>query len=294
MFLSDLRGQQASQVLRGDAACVEHVSNPPHTGPDNQLIADCRSLMRQFSDLLNDIEQAADTESGEPCLRQVSLCAAEDQTLALMARIMVTRASTHCGVQSKHAVADFLVAAIWYDEPSPFRDKLLLSFVLDAARLQYPKVEDDYPFADEELDATTTVVVLTNTYLTLKRELAACFAQKDQNTEPVQVNESNLDNIILGLSEKNRTTIKKIIAIQSSSAAAINAKRLVLRRMLESAVGSYDAHHLRVELARSYLRDLNIFFQAYAPAHEPLSAYDMICNGLSNSFRWLTSSVHLR
>lgn len=149
MFLSDLPGQQASHRSREDAAGPEHASNLLSAGTDKQLIAGCRSLMCQIGALLNEIEQAADANNPEQGQRQASLCDADDQAFELMERIAVTRALTCCGVQSKHAVADFLLSTDWYDEPSPYRDRLLLSFVLDAARHSYPAVSTDHASVDE-------------------------------------------------------------------------------------------------------------------------------------------------
>ena len=65
MFLSDLRTQQASHGSHKDVARPDHASDPLGAGPDDQLIADCRSLMGQMGALLIDIEQAATVRSGE-------------------------------------------------------------------------------------------------------------------------------------------------------------------------------------------------------------------------------------
>src|ERR1700712_4732307 len=131
MFLNLLRGQQMSHGFWKDAAGAEHALMSMQPAPDDQLVADCRSYISRMDGLLDDIEQAAACDSGGQGLDQASLCEAEDQALDLVSRIVVTRACTNCGVQSKHAVADVMLASDWYDEPSPYRDALLHSFVLD-------------------------------------------------------------------------------------------------------------------------------------------------------------------
>ena len=83
---------------------------PSRAGPDDQLIADCHSLMCQIGTLLNEIERAAEAKGPEQGRRQASLCEADDQAFDLMERIADTRAVTPCGVQSKHAAAVFLLS----------------------------------------------------------------------------------------------------------------------------------------------------------------------------------------
>jgi len=291
MFLNDLRGQQVLHGFREHAACVEHVANPIDAGPDDQLIADCRSFTCQMSVLLNDIEHAAGFQKGEQGIRQTLLCEAEDQALNLVTRIADVRASTNCGVQSKHAVADFMLAFDWHDEPSPYRDALLHSFVLDAARLQYPAKSGGEAATHDDLDATTSITVLSNACLAGIKELAASFTQRDLNTELGRSDPDDLDTTILTLTEQKKTAIKALIGAQASSASAIHAKRFVLRRLLEIAAGDGDAHDLRVELALSYFSDLNIFFRCQAQEHEPSSAYGSIWNTLTSKLRWFTSAT---
>ena len=295
MFLSDLRTQQASHGSRKDVACPDHASNPLGAGPDDQLIADCRSLMGQMSALLINIEQAAALRSGEQAPRQISLCEADDQAVDLMERIVMTRVCTDLSMQSKHALAELLLDINWYDEPSPHRDRLLLSFILDATRLSYPALSDGHAFLSEDLDATATVIVCATTCLAGIKELAAVFAQKDQEAEHGEVDQDGLNATISALNEQQKTAIEALTSISALSASALHAKRLVLRRMLEVSMKDSDTHQLRVELARSYFGDLRAFFRANAQEeHEALSGQHTIWTSLSSRFRWLTSSVHFR
>lgn len=294
MLLSDLGGQRASHQSRGDAGNPESTPNSLVNGVDSQLIADCRSLVSQFGALLSDIEHAANDKGDEQSVRQAALCDADEQVFDLMGRIMLTRASTHCGVQSKHALADFLLSLNWQDDPSPFRDRLLLSYVLDAARLRYPTASDGHVFADCDLNTETVVIEQANSCLRLIRELSAAFAQKDQNSLAGQADQPALDASIIACEDQKEAAIKALIGIRAGTVSALNAKRLVLRRLLEAGIGSCEAHHLRVELARSYFGDLNCFLKAHAQDHEPLSASHAIWNSLSSSFRWLTSTVQFR
>lgn len=291
MFLSDLRLHRS----RDDAASPERSSNLLDAGIDEQLIADCRSLMCQIGALLHDIEQAADSNSPEQGQRQASLCDADDQAFELMERIAVTRAVTRSGVESKHAVADFLLSTDWNDEPSPYRDWMVLSFVLDAARHSYPAASTDHASVGEDMDTATTVLTRANTCLAVIKRLSADFAQKDEGAEHGPVNQDGLDTIILALKEQKKAAIEALVGARALSARALHAKRHVLRRMLEAGMYDSDAHHLRVELARSYFSDLKTFHQANArEKHEALSGHHTIWESLSSSFRWLTSTVHLR
>ena len=295
MFLSDLRTQQASHGLHEDVGCPEHASDHFGAGPDDQLIADCRSLMGQMGALLINIEQAATLRSGEQAPRQVSLCEADYQAIDLMERIVMTRACTDLGTRSKHALAELLLDIDWYDEPSPHRDRLLLSFVRDATRLSYPALSDGHAFLGEDLDATATVIVRANTCLAVIKQLAAGFVQKDQEAEHGEVDQGGLNATISALNEQQKTAIEALTSISALSASALQAKRLVLRRMLEVSMKDSDAHQLRVELARSYFGDLRAFFRANAQEeHKALSGHHTIWTSLSSGFRWLTSSVHFR
>ena len=295
MFLSDLREQKVSHRLREDAGRPGHVAGLTGAGPDDQLTADCRSLTCQISNLLNEIEQAVEAKGIAQAQRQASLCEAYDQAFDLMERIADTRAITSCGVQSKHAVADFLLSTDWHDEPSPCRDRLLLSFVLDAVRHSYPKVSDHHASVCEDVDATATVIVLANTCLAVIKNLTAHFARKDQEAERGLVDQDDLDAVILALKEQRKTAVEALVGGQALSIRAIHAKRVVLRRMLEAGMYDGDAHHLRVELARSYFSDLKTFLQTNArEGHGTLSGHHTIWDSLSSSFRWLTSTVHLR
>ena len=295
MFLSDLRGQQVSHRLREDTGRPEPVAGSTGSGPDDQLIADCRSLMGQIGTLLTKIEQAAEAKGEGQGQRQASLCEADDQAFDLMERVADTRAITTCGVQSKHTVADFLLSTDWYDEPSPCRDKLLLSFVLDAVRHSYPQVSNDLASVGEDVDATATGIGRANTCLAVIKELAARFAQKDQEAERGLVDQDSLDADILALKARKKTAVEAFVGVQALSMRAIHAKRVVLRRMLEAGMYDGDAHHLRVELARSYFSDLQTFLQTNArEGHGTLSGHHTIWDSLSSSFRWLTSTVHLR
>lgn len=294
MFLSDLRRQQASHGSREDVACPEHASDPLG-GPDHQLIADCRSLMGQMGALLIDIEQAATLEGGEQAPRQVSLCEADDQAIDLMERIVMTQAHTDFGMRSKHALAELLLNIDWYDEPSPHRDRLLLSFVRDATRLSYPALSVDRAFLSEDFDATATVIVHANACLAVIKGVAAGFAQKDQEAEHGEVDQDGLNAIISALNKQQRTAIEAFTSLSAMSASALHAKRLVLRRMLEISMKDSDAHQLRIELARSYFGDLRAFLRANAQEeHAALSGHHTIWTSLSSGFRWLTSSVHFR
>ena len=294
MFLNDLRGQPVLHRSQEDEERPGRASNLLVSGLDESLVADCHSLISQFGTLLSEIEHAADVGNDEQSVRQAALCDTDEQAFDLMGRIMVTRASTQYGVQSKHALADFLLSISWQDEPSPFRDRLLLSYVLDAARLQYPAASDGHVFADCDLNTATTVIEQANLCLRIIRELAAAFAQKDQSSSPGQPDQEALDASILAFKEQKEAAVGALIDSHAGTVDGINAKRLVLRRLLEAGIGSCEAHPLRVELGRSYFRDLNTFLQSHAQDHEPLSASHAIWNSLSSSFRWLTSTVQFR
>lgn len=291
MFLSDARRQQASHGLGADAAFADRTSYPMQTGLDDQLIADCRLLTCRIDALISGINQAAEDCEGEQESDQASLCEADDLAFKLMERVAVTRAITVHGAQSKHAVADFLLAIDWYPEPSPTRDALLLSFVCDAAGLRYPAPPEVGSHVSDP-EATTTVIVHSNTCLSLIKELAAAFAQKDENDALGQAEPDDLDAKILTIKERKKAAIEALVGVCASSSSAVHAKRVVLRRMLEAGDG--DAHYLRIELARSYFSDLNAFIEANAQEHEHSSGYNSIWNALSNKFRWLTSAAHHR
>jgi len=245
--------------------------------------------------LLINIEQAAILRSDEQAPRQISLCEADDQAIDLMERVVMTRACTNLGTRSKHDVAELLLGIDWYDEPSPHRDRLLLSFVRDATRLSYPALSEGHAFLSEDLDATATVIVRATTCLAVIKDLAAGFAHKDQEAEHGEVNQDDLNATISALSEQQKTAIEALISISALSASALHAKRLVLRRVLEVSMKDSDTHQLRLELARSYFGDLRAFFRANAQEeHEALLGHHTIWTSLSSGFRWLTSSVHFR
>lgn len=295
MGLLDLHRFSTAGTLSRNLGYADQGFGPSRAGPDDQLIADCHSLMCQIGTLLNEIEQAAEAKGPEQGRRQASLCEADDQAFDLMERIADTRAVSPCGVQSKHAAAVFLLSIDWHDDPSPCRDKLLLSFVLDAVRHSYPTIPNNRASLSEDTDTTTTVIVRANTCLAVIKELAADFAQKDQEAKEGPVNQDLLDVVILALREQKKTAVEALVGVQAFSMRAIHAKRVVLRRMLEAGMYDGDAHHLRVELARSYFRDLKTFLQTNArEGHGTLSGHHTIWDSLSSSFRWLTSTVHLR
>ena len=295
MFLTDLRKEPASNGSREDIPCRQHDPNPLGAGPDDQLIADCRSLIGQMGALFTDIEQSAALKSGAQAAHQILLCKADDRAIDLIERIVMTRASTDLGTRSKHALAEFLLNIDWHDEPSPYRDRLLLSFVLDANRHSYPAMSNGNALLIDDLDVTTTVIARATTCLSVIKKLAAGFAQKDQEAEHGQVDQHDLNATISALNEQQKTAIEALTSISALSAFAIHAKRLVLRRMLEFSMKDSDAHYLRIELARSYFSDLRAFFRTNAQeGHEGLSGHNTIWTSLSSGFRWLTSSVHFR
>ena len=270
---------------------VDRGFSPSRTGPDNQLITDCQSFTSQMRALLKGIERAAKVRDDEQGHNQASLCEAEKQASDVMDRITATRALTECGVQSKHAVADLLLAIGWYAEPSPCRDALLLSCLRDAARLRYPAVAGEGS-ARVDLDATTTIIDHSEACLAVIQDLVTGFLQKDQDTELDLAAQDDLDRRLLTLRKCKNTAIVALIRMPAPSAPAIHAKRLVLKQMLET--GDSDGHHLRVELAQSYLGDLNTFVRANSQGRETLWGHGWIWNNLSSKFRWLTSSVQHR
>jgi len=289
MGFSDLCRSSKPGIPAQRLASAAYASTPSHAGSDQQLIADCRLVMDQIGTLFANIEHAADAKSGEQERCQTSLCEADDQAFDLVERIAVTRSFTRRGVQSKHAVADIMLALDWYDEPSPCRDRLLLSFVLDAARLPYPAASNCHASNDPDLDATTIGIVRANACLAVTKKLAACFKQKDESSACEQADQDRLDAKIFALKEETETALEALIAVRAFSAPAIHAKRLVLRRMLEAGMDDSDATYLRVELARSYFSDLNAFFPTQE--REPSSSYGSIWNTLTSKFRWLTSTI---
>jgi hypothetical protein len=291
MFLSDRRGQPVSHDYQKAVACVGQTSDAQHAGPDNQLMADCQSFTSQMRALLKGIEKAAKVRDDEQGHKQASLCEAEEQALDVMDRITATRALTECGVQSKHAVADLLLAIGWYAEPSPCRDALLLSCLRDAALLRYP-AETGEGSARVDLDATTTIIDHSEACLAVIQDLVAGFRQKDRDTELDRADQDDLDRRLLTLRRQKNTAIIALIRMPALSAPAIHAKRLVLKHMLET--GDSDGHHLRVELAQSYLSDLNTFLRANSQGRETLWGHGWIWNNLSSKFRWLTSTVQHR
>jgi hypothetical protein len=288
MFLNDLRRQQVSHGFRGDVACSEHVTGPVHASPDDHLIADCRALTTQISDLLAGMEKASVAKAMEYEFLMASLRQTDDQLCKLVDRVGDAQAFTDCGLQCKHAVVDLLVSLDWHDGPTPYRDALLLSFLRDIERLHYPAVTNSSALIAKDLKTARGVIENGETCLTVIEELTAGFKQLEQGDELSPAAQEQLIASLSGLLRRKRTLVKELIRSPAPFATAIEAKRMVLQRLLE--IGTSDMHELRIDLSRSYLGDLRAYIQANGRGQASASAASSIWSTISSKLRWLTSS----
>ena len=291
MFLSDLRGHQVAGALLGNAVCEDLAPNPPHAMPDDQLVADCRALMCQLGMLLDGIDQAADAEASEHDRLTMFLLHADNQVFGLIDRIGTTEALTVCGVQSKHAVAGMLLSKTRYQDPSPHRDALLLSFLRDAQRLHYPFAPDIEALAGGQLAETPTVIASGQTCLRLIAELKTGFKQLEQEEVLAPACQEQLAAKLFDVLQQTRAAIAHLAQKSATSVAALQVKSLVLQRLLE--IGDGDASQLRVDLSRSYLNDLNAFAHANERRREAPHASSSLWSIVSSKVRcWMSSGHH--
>ena len=289
MFLSDLRGQQVSRGFRVDAACSEHVSDPLHAGPDDHLIADCRVLTSQVAGRLDRLEKTSNAQAMEYEFLMASQRQANAQLLKLIDRVGNTRASTDCGMQCKHAVVDLLTSLECYNEPSPYRDALLLSFLRDAERLHYPVNANSDALTGKDLATARAVIESGQTCLKVMEELTAGLTQWEQSDDLSPAARERLTTSLSDLLRRKRELVAGLAKSPAPFVTAVDAKRMVLQRLLE--LGTSDTHELRVALARSYLDDLGACIQAGERGQEPATGTGSLWSTISSKLRWLTSSV---
>ena len=289
MFLSDLRGQQVSRSFPVNAACSETASDPLHAGPDDHLIAVCRTLTSQIAGRFDGVQKASNAQAMEYEFLMASQRQADAQLFKLVGRVRDTRASTDCGMQWKHAVADLLMSLDCHNEPSPYRDALLLSFLRDAERLHYPVIANSDALAGKDLATTRAVIENGQTCLRVMEELTAGFTQWERGDD---LSPAALEHLVASLSDllkRKRELIAGLARSPAPFAPAVEAKRMVLQRLLE--LGSSDTHELRVNLARSYLNDLRACIQAGERGQELATGTGSLWSTISSKLRWLTSSV---
>ena len=289
MFLSDLRGQQASRSFWVDAACLEHASDPLRDGPDDHLIADCRALASHVAGRFDGVEKTSNAQAIEFDFLMASQRQANVQLFKLLDRVGNTGASTDCGMQCKHAVAALLMSLDCDDEPSPYRDALLLSFLRDVERLGYPVIATSDALADKDLATARAVIESGQACLKVMEELTAGLTQWEQSDDLSPAAQERLTASVSDLLRRKRELVAELAKSPAPFAKAVNAKRMVLQRLLE--LGTSDTHELRVSLARSYLDDLGACIQAGRRGQELTTGIGSLWSTISSKLRWLTSSV---
>jgi hypothetical protein len=259
MFLSDLRGQKLLGGFLAEPGSAGRAGRAPHAAPDARLILDCHSLADLKTSLFSGIERLAAAECRVPAdshaKHLASLQEIERRFLSVAQRIADTPALTERGVWNKAAVIKLLLS-LRHDDPSPKRDAILLSYLLDVERLSRTKATMEGGNAGREITQTEReIVVASETCVALIEQLSAGFARLEKDALLCPKVQDQITAAQCCLIEEMRCNVSAIADMRAPSFCAAQSKARVLRRLLE--IGDTDADRLRVDLARSYIADIS-------------------------------------
>jgi hypothetical protein len=149
-----------------------------------------------------------------------------------------------------------LLLPLRHDDPSPKRDAILLSYLLDVERLSRTKATMEGGHAGSEIThAEREIVVASETCLALIEQLSAGFARLEKDPLLCPKEQDQITTAQCCTIAEMRCSVSAIADMRAPSLRAAQAKARVLRRLLE--IGDTDADRLRVDLARSYIADIS-------------------------------------